>query len=169
MQLGVKRDGKVVTMRIETGTDETADGKVVGLSLTQFAGDGKLTQTGRVENGQLVLRTSASDEVVKKPWDDAVIGLFRQDRIFEEKKAKPGDAFFLPQLRTDAPDRDDHARNGEGGRRSGRAGSQGCRRAGGVSPRRNSESGAHQEETAARRSGPRQGESERSTGCRCRR
>src|ERR1022692_4434290 len=93
MQLGVKRDGKVVTMRIETGTDETADGKVVGVSLTQFAGAGKLTQTGRVDDGQLLLRTSASDEVIKKPWDDSVIRLARQDRLFEEKKVKPGDRF----------------------------------------------------------------------------
>ena len=66
MQLGVKREGKVVTLRVETGDEETADGKVVGVSLTQFAGNGKLTQTGRVEDGQLVLRTSPGDEVRKR-------------------------------------------------------------------------------------------------------
>jgi hypothetical protein len=93
MRLGVKREGKVVTLRVETGDEETADGQVVGVSLTQFAGDGKLTQTGRVEDGQLVLRTSASDEVRKLPWDDSVIGLARQERYFADKKAKPGDQF----------------------------------------------------------------------------
>ena len=71
MQLGVKREGAVVTVRVETGDEETADGKVVGVSMTQFAGKDKLTQTGRVEDGQLVLRTSPGDEVRKLPWDDS--------------------------------------------------------------------------------------------------
>jgi transglutaminase-like putative cysteine protease len=93
MSLGVKREGKVVTLRVETGDEETPDGAVVGVSLTQYGGDGKLTQTGRVEDGQLVLRTSASEEVRKLPWDDSVIGLVKQDRIFADKKAKPGDQF----------------------------------------------------------------------------
>ena len=94
MRLGVKREGKVVTLRVETGDEETADGTVVGVSLTQYAGDGKLTQTGRVEDGQLVLHTSSGDEVRKLSWDDSVIGLARQERIFADKKAKPGDQFF---------------------------------------------------------------------------
>ena len=102
MQLGVKREGNVVTVRVETGDEETADGKVVGVSLTQFAGKDKLTATGRVEDGQLVLRTSPGDDVRKLPWDDSVIGLAAQERIFAEKKAKPGDQFtylsFEPTL-----------------------------------------------------------------------
>ena len=55
-----------MTLRIENGDEETADGKVVGVSMTQFAGAGKLTQTGRVEDGQLVVRTSAGDEVPRR-------------------------------------------------------------------------------------------------------
>ena len=93
MQLGVKREGNVVTVRVETGDEETADGKVVGESLTQFAGKDKLTQTGRVEDGQLILRTSPGDEVRKLPWDDSVIGLAAQERIFADKEVKPGDQF----------------------------------------------------------------------------
>ncbi len=102
MQLGVKREGAVVTIRVETGDEETADGKVVGVSMTQFAGKDKLVQTGRVEDGQLVLRTSPGDEVRKLPWDDTVIGLAAQERVFAEKKVKPGDQFtylsFEPTL-----------------------------------------------------------------------
>ena len=102
MHLGVKREGNVVTVRIETGDEETADGKVVGVSLTQFAGKDKLTQTGRVEDGQLVIRTSPGDEVRKLPWDDSAIGLAAQERIFAERKVKPGDEFsylgFEPTL-----------------------------------------------------------------------
>jgi hypothetical protein len=102
MQLGVKREGAVITIHVETGDEETADGKVTGVSLTQFSGKDKLTQTGRVEDGQLVLRSSPGDEVRKLPWDDSVIGLAAQERIFADKKAKPGDQFtylsFEPTL-----------------------------------------------------------------------
>ena len=93
MRIAIKREGQVVALRIENGTEETPDGKVVGVSMTQFAGAGKLTQTGRVEDGQLVLRTSASDDVRKMPWNDSVIGLVRQEHLFQEKKVKPGDQF----------------------------------------------------------------------------
>ena len=29
----------------------------------------------------------------KTPWDDSVIGLARQEHIFQDKKVKPGDHF----------------------------------------------------------------------------
>jgi hypothetical protein len=93
MRIGVKREGQVVMLRIDNGDEETPDGKVVGVSMTQYAGAGKLTQTGRVEDGQLVLKTSAGGDVRKTPWDDSVIGLVRQEHFFQEKKVKPGDHF----------------------------------------------------------------------------
>src|ERR1700676_4230249 len=58
MRLGVKREGKVLTLRVESGDVETADGKVVGESLTMYGGDGKVTQTGRGEDGQLGIPSS---------------------------------------------------------------------------------------------------------------
>jgi hypothetical protein len=93
MRLSVKREGSVVELRIEAGTDETPEGKVVGVSMTQFAGSGKLTQTGRVEGDQLVIRSSAGGDVVKTPWDDSVLSLSRQDSLFQDRKVKPGDRF----------------------------------------------------------------------------
>ena len=93
MRLGVKREGKVLTLRIESGDEETPDGKVTAESLTMYGGAGKITQTGRVEDGQLVIRSSAGDEVRKTPWDDSVVGQAKQDRLLQEKKVKPGDHF----------------------------------------------------------------------------
>ena len=93
MRLGVKREGKVLTLRVESGDEETPDGKVTAESLTMYGGAGKVTLTGRVEDGQLVIRSSAGDEVRKTPWDDSVIGQVRQDHLFQEKKVKPGDQF----------------------------------------------------------------------------
>jgi hypothetical protein len=93
MRLGVKREGKVLTLRVESGDEETPDGKVVGVSMTMYGGESKVTQTGRVEDGRLVIRSSAGDEVRKTPWDDSVIGQVKQDHLFQEKKVKPGDHF----------------------------------------------------------------------------
>ncbi len=93
MRLGVKREGKVLTLRVESGDEETPDGKVVSESLTMYGGASKITQTGRVEGGQLVIRSSAGDEMRKTPWDDSVIGQAKQDRLLQEKKLKPGDHF----------------------------------------------------------------------------
>jgi hypothetical protein len=93
MQLNVKREGSVVELRVETGTEETPDGKVVAVSQTTFTGKGKVTQTGRVEDGRLVIRSSPGDEVVKAPWDDGVLGQARQEDLFRDRKVKPGDHF----------------------------------------------------------------------------
>jgi hypothetical protein len=87
MRLGVKREGKVLAVRLETGSEETADGKVVAVSLTQFTGDGKTTQTGRVKDGSLLIGTKSA------PWNDEAIGQAGQDLIFQKRKVKPGDRF----------------------------------------------------------------------------
>src|SRR5262245_19527387 len=52
MNLLVKRYNAVIPLRIEMSTDETADGKVVALSLTQFLDKGnRVVQTGTVQRG----------------------------------------------------------------------------------------------------------------------
>ena len=86
MRLGVKREGQIVTLSVETGDEETPAGKVVGVSMTQYAGNVKLKQTGRVEDGQLLLRTSAGGEVHKTPWDDSVIGLRDRSISFRTRR-----------------------------------------------------------------------------------
>jgi transglutaminase-like putative cysteine protease len=94
IELTVRRDGAPVTQRFLTTTEETADGKVLGLSMTQFLpGDRSITQEGRVEDGRLVVRTPSNPAGQAVPWDDKVVGLYAQDRIFAERKVKPGDRF----------------------------------------------------------------------------
>jgi hypothetical protein len=90
MDLKIRRYGELVSLRLESGTEETPDGKVVGVFLAQHDERGKLVQTGRVADGKLHISVGGQPRAVV-PWDDAVIGLQAQDRLPAEKKAKPGD------------------------------------------------------------------------------
>jgi hypothetical protein len=92
MDLAIKRYNAVVPLRMRVGTDETPAGKVVALSLTQFLDGGKqMTQTARVADGKLLVKTDEGEKEVA--WDDSVIGQYRQEKIFRDKKVQPGDTF----------------------------------------------------------------------------
>jgi hypothetical protein len=91
MNLRIKRYMEVVPLRLDVSTDETPEGKVVGMALTQHLDKGKVAQTARVEGGQLVVRAAGAER--KLPWNDEAIGLDKQARLFREKKVKPGDRF----------------------------------------------------------------------------
>jgi transglutaminase-like putative cysteine protease len=94
MRLTVQRFESPVQLRIDTGMDETAAGKVVSVSLQQYLGrERKLNKTGTVADGQLHLLVDGKPAPRPLPWDDRVIGAYRQQRLFEEKKVKPGDRF----------------------------------------------------------------------------
>src|SRR6266567_3539747 len=46
LNLTVRRYGDTVQLRMESGTDETEDGKVVGVSMKMYQGDAALVLTG---------------------------------------------------------------------------------------------------------------------------
>jgi transglutaminase-like putative cysteine protease len=91
LMLTLKRDGQVGQVRMESGTEEDADGKVVTVFMTQFfGGKNKLVEKGTVEDGGLhITNNTGVDKLV--PWNDEAIGLSRQERLFQQRKAKPGD------------------------------------------------------------------------------
>src|SRR5262249_37153366 len=91
LRLTLKRDGKVGEIRMESGTEEDEEGKVVAVFMTQyFGGNNKLVETGTVEDGGLhIVNNAGVDKLV--PWDDGAIGLSCQERLFQERKARPGD------------------------------------------------------------------------------
>ncbi len=94
MNLTLKRFQDNVTLRMETGTDETPDGKVTGVFMRQYQGkEQKLELVGTVSGRQLHLAASGTGALQPAPWDDRVVGLYRQRRLFQERKVKPGDAF----------------------------------------------------------------------------
>src|SRR5205823_1732501 len=59
-------------------------------------GKGKeLTITGLVEDNMLHLTLDGKTPLKPAPWNDEVVGLFRQQVIFQERNVKPGDSFTL--------------------------------------------------------------------------
>jgi hypothetical protein len=93
MHLTLKRYNSVVNQRLVAGTEEGADGKVQALSLTMFLDQGQITQSGRVEGDQLVVRTPSDQGGHAVPWNPDVLGLYRQERLFQDPKIKPGAHF----------------------------------------------------------------------------
>jgi transglutaminase-like putative cysteine protease len=92
MELVIKRYGSVLPVSIEQTSVETADGKVLALGLTQQLGmSPKMSYTGEVEGGNLLLKTSGDDAVRKLPFDTGSLGLYAQEVLFRTKKVKPGD------------------------------------------------------------------------------
>jgi hypothetical protein len=93
MELTLKRSGAAQKLKFENGTDETPEGKVVGVSMRMDQGQHDLVQEGTVEDRGLHVRVNAGQVDKYVPWNDGVIGLYRQERLCKEKKVKPGDEF----------------------------------------------------------------------------
>jgi hypothetical protein len=94
MQLTLKRYNGVITQRMAMTTDEKADGKVVGVSLTHYLDkDRKIVQSGRVEGDKLIVRTPSNPDGQAMPWKEGVIGYYGQELLFRTHKAKPGVRF----------------------------------------------------------------------------
>jgi hypothetical protein len=105
MDLTIKRYNAEARLRMENGTEETAEGKVTAVFMRQFlANKQTLELNGAVEDGQLHLTIDKGNVDKKIAWNDDVIGLYCQERLFQQKKAKPGDQFtyltFEPTLST---------------------------------------------------------------------
>jgi transglutaminase-like putative cysteine protease len=94
LDLTINRYKATARLRMEVGDDETPDGKVLAVVMRQFADkDQQVVLTGVVEGNRLHLKSGDSRLDTTIPWNDQVIGLYRQDQVFQEHKAKPGDRF----------------------------------------------------------------------------
>ncbi|HMF15248.1 MAG TPA: transglutaminase family protein, partial [Gemmataceae bacterium] len=91
LRLTLKRYQQVGEIRMESGTEEDAEGKVDAVFMTQYLEGKKLVVTGKV-NGDLLHIRGDNGRIDKDvPWNSEAIGLYRQERLFREKKAAPGD------------------------------------------------------------------------------
>jgi hypothetical protein len=95
LQLTVKRFQDTITMRMETGTDETQEGKVTAVFMKQFLGkQQQLELTGTVDGDELHVKVDGGARQDKRiPWDEKVVGLYRQEHLFQDRQVKPGDHF----------------------------------------------------------------------------
>jgi transglutaminase-like putative cysteine protease len=89
MELTLKRSGAVQKLKFENGNDETAEGRVLAVSMRM----NDVVQEGTVEEKGLHLKVNGGQIDKYVPWNDRVIGLYRQDHLCKEKKVKPGDKF----------------------------------------------------------------------------
>jgi hypothetical protein len=105
MDLTIKRYNAVARLRMENGTEETESGKVLAVFMTQYLDAGqKLILKGIVEDDQLHVTVDSGRIDKKIPWNDDVIGLHKQERLFEKSNANPGDKIkyfsYEPTLNT---------------------------------------------------------------------
>jgi hypothetical protein len=105
MNLTLKRFKDTISLRAETGMDETPEGKITGVFMRHYLGKqqqlaitgqvvDKVNKEGRVV-GKEVSLSMAGKGTMKwtAPWNDKAISLYRQRLLFQERKAKPGDTF----------------------------------------------------------------------------
>ena len=70
------------------------DGKVVGTFLKHFLGKSKTLEITGIVDGNMLRLTLDKAKILKPaPWNPEVIGLARQQRLFQERDIKPGDEF----------------------------------------------------------------------------
>lgn len=93
LRLTIKRNTDVIQLSMDTGTLETSAGKVTGVFLRQFLGKNQtLDLAGTVVGEQLHLKMNGKP-LKPAPWDERVVGLYRQQKLFQDKDLKPGDEF----------------------------------------------------------------------------
>lgn len=94
MRLQVRRFSNTVPIGMDTGTVETAAGIVTGVSMKQYLGKKQnLEIQGTVEGKLLKLTLNRTQALQPAPWNERVVGLYRQQSLFKDLKVKPGDAF----------------------------------------------------------------------------
>lgn len=94
LRLTVKRFSDVVEMAMDTGSVETADGKVTGVFMKQYLGKKQQLQIdGIVKGSQIHLTLNGNTPLKPAPWNPEVLGLFKQHRLLKDREAKPGDKF----------------------------------------------------------------------------
>jgi hypothetical protein len=93
LNLTVKRFKGAMQLRMDTGTDESETGKVLGTFMRQYLGkEQQVSITGIVKGKQLHLKSDSHKlQETTVPWNDKVIGMYRQQRLLQEKQARPGD------------------------------------------------------------------------------
>jgi len=92
LNLTIRRNGQIVQLRMDTSSDETADGNVIAVSMTQYQDHHpQVTMTGTVQGAGLELRIKGMARMI--PWNAKVLGLRGQEIYFQEHRAKPGDRF----------------------------------------------------------------------------
>ena len=94
LRLTVKRFNDTVQMSMDTGSTETLDGKVVGVFLRQYLGkQQQMAIDGLVVGDEIRFTVNGDKPLTPNPWNDEVLGLFKQQSLYRDHDLKPGDTF----------------------------------------------------------------------------
>lgn len=94
LNLTFRRNNATVQVRMEYGTEENLDGKVVGVFMRQYQGVGcQVSLVGTLENGQLHFVVDGGRIDRRIPWREDVLGLAKQEGLFERLRPAAGDRF----------------------------------------------------------------------------
>jgi transglutaminase-like putative cysteine protease len=94
MELTFRRQGALVRVRQEQGSEETADGKVLRVFMRQHQGaNQQLVLNGVLEDGKLHVVVDGGRIERRLRWSEDVVGLYRRMHEFEKLKPKPGKQF----------------------------------------------------------------------------
>jgi hypothetical protein len=96
LEMTFRRQGALLHIRMEQGTDEQSDGKVLGTFMRQHHPGGRqLLVVGTVEGNTLHVKVDEGRLERKVPWPEQVVGLYQLEHLFAQRKAKVGDRFTL--------------------------------------------------------------------------
>jgi hypothetical protein len=94
LRLTVKRFSDTIQMAMDTGSIETADGKVVGVFMKQYQAKNQTLQIdGKVVGKQIQLTLNGKQPLNPAPWNPEVVGLYKQQSLFKDRKLAEGDKF----------------------------------------------------------------------------
>jgi hypothetical protein len=98
LNLTILRNRQAVELRMLTGDDETERGKITQVFMQQFlAKQQNIVTTGEVDGSEVHIKVRDRNGKVQvdkwNPWNDEVVGLYGQQKLFKDHKARPGDEF----------------------------------------------------------------------------
>lgn len=94
LELSFRRHRALLRLRRQQGTDETPQGKVVGVFMSQGQDGGRqFALSGVVEEDKMHIRADNGRLDRRIRWSEEVIGLYRLEHLFRERKPKEGDRF----------------------------------------------------------------------------
>jgi transglutaminase-like putative cysteine protease len=94
LELNFRRRGAAVRLRMEHGTEEGADGKVLGVFMRQYHDrDRQLVLTGVADGKVLHVKVDGGRIERRLPWNEDAVGLRGLEHLFEKRKPRTGDTF----------------------------------------------------------------------------
>jgi hypothetical protein len=96
LELTFKRNNALLRLRREHGTEETSDGKVVGVFMKQGQEGGRqLVLSGTLEDGRMHVRIDEGRIDRRLRWSDDVVGMYGLEHSFAKRKPKAGDRWTV--------------------------------------------------------------------------